>query len=144
VDLPGRRRRHLGALSALLSHFFGLELLITPLVAGSILSVTLAQINRLWHLDRLLVHTLFNSSANAADDRPAADKRLLSGLKLLNTFLPLNEAIVLKSASRIRLKLWRGSREDARVTRHEPQFRLARGRETVRASRGHRQAGSGE
>jgi signal transduction histidine kinase len=84
----------LGVLSVLLSHFFGLELLITPLLAGGILSVTLAQINRLWHLDRLLVHTLFNSSANTADEGPAADKRLMSGLKLLNTFLPINEAIV--------------------------------------------------
>ena len=84
--------------SFLLSRFVGIELLVTPLVFSCIVSVVLVQINRLWHLDRQLLNTLFSAPVTAADSGPAADQRLLSGLKLLNTFLPLHEAIVFQVA----------------------------------------------
>jgi two-component system phosphate regulon sensor histidine kinase PhoR len=80
--------------SFVVSRFAGLELLITPLVFSCVLSLVLVQINRLWHLDRQLLNTLFSSPVTAADSGPAAEQRLMSGLKLLNTFLPLHEAIV--------------------------------------------------
>ena len=76
------------------SRFAGLELGITPLVFSCVTSVLLVQVNRLWHLDRQLLNALFSSPVIAADSGPAAEQRLLSGLKLLNTFLPLREAIV--------------------------------------------------
>ncbi|HEU4797083.1 MAG TPA: GAF domain-containing protein, partial [Pyrinomonadaceae bacterium] len=76
------------------SQFFGLELLITPLLLSCSLSLLLVQVNRLWHLDRQVLNTLFSSPVTAADSGPGADRRLMSGLKLLNTFLRLNEAIV--------------------------------------------------
>ena len=76
------------------SRFLGLELLITPLVFGSGAALLLVQVNRLWDLDRQLVNTLFGSPITAADSGPAAEQRLMSGLKLLNTFLPLREAVV--------------------------------------------------
>lgn len=82
--------------SVLVSHFFALELLVTPLLLSSSLSLFLVQVNRLWLLDRQLLNTLFDSPLMAADSGPGADQRIMSGLKLLNTFLPLNEAIVFR------------------------------------------------
>jgi len=76
------------------ARFAGIELLITPLVFSCAVSLLLVQVNRLWHLDRQLLNSLFSSPVTAADSGPAADQRLMSGLKLLNTFLPLHEAIV--------------------------------------------------
>ena len=80
--------------SFFIARFFGLELLFTPLVFSSSVALLLVQINRLWHLDRQLVNTLFSSPITATDSGPAAEQRLMSGLKLLNTFLPLHEAVV--------------------------------------------------
>jgi two-component system phosphate regulon sensor histidine kinase PhoR len=78
----------------LVSRFAGLDLLVTPIVFCCVVSLVLVQVNRLWHLDRQLLSALFSSPVAAADAGPAADQRLMSGLKLLNTFLPLHEAIV--------------------------------------------------
>jgi signal transduction histidine kinase len=82
--------------SVLVSHFFGLELLVTPLLFSASLALLLVQVNRLWQLDRQLLDTLFDSPLMTADSGPGADQRIMSGLKLLNTFLPLNEAIVFR------------------------------------------------
>jgi signal transduction histidine kinase len=82
--------------SLLAARFFRLELLVTPLLFSGGLAVLLVQVNRLWHLDRQLLNTLFSSPITAADFGPGAHQRLMSGLKLLNTFLRLNEAIVFK------------------------------------------------
>ena len=82
------------AASLFVSRFFGVELPITPLLFSGGLALLLVQVNRLWQLDRQLLNTLFSSPINAADFGPSAHQRLMSGLKLLNTFLPLNEAIV--------------------------------------------------
>jgi two-component system phosphate regulon sensor histidine kinase PhoR len=76
------------------SRFFGIELPITPLLFSGALALVLVQVNRLWHLDRQLLNTLFSSPITAADSGPGAHQRLMNGLKLLNTFLPLKEAIV--------------------------------------------------
>ena len=80
--------------SFLLTRFFTVQLLITPLVFSCVVSLVLVQVNRLWHFDRQLLDTLFSSPITAPDSGPAAEQRLMSGLKLLNTFLPLHEAIV--------------------------------------------------
>ena len=82
--------------SVLISHLAGFELLVTPLLFSGCLSLLLVQVNRLWQLDRQLLNTLFDSPLIAADAGPGADQRIMSGLKLLNTFLPLNEAIVFR------------------------------------------------
>jgi len=83
-----------GAASVLASQFFSLELLVTPLIFSGALAMLLVQVFRLWFLDRQLWTTLFSSRLTGADFGPGAHQRLMSGLKLLNTFLPLNEAIV--------------------------------------------------
>ena len=76
--------------------FFNVDLLPIPLLFTGGVSLLLVQINRLWSLDRQLTRTLFNSSARNATSRASANARLESGLKLLNTVLPLSEAVVFR------------------------------------------------
>ena len=71
-----------------------LDLLLFPLLLSGGLSLLLVQLNRVWSLDRQLTRTLFNSSTSSADTE--ANTRLMSGLKLLNTVLPLSEAVVFR------------------------------------------------
>ena len=72
-----------------------LDLLPIPLLLSGGLALLLAQINRLWSLDRQLARALFHSSAGT-NGSSSANTRLMSGLKLLNTVLPMNEAVVFR------------------------------------------------
>ena len=76
------------------AHVFGLNLLFEPLLFSGGLALLLVQVNRLWSLDRQFASTLLNSPVTVNDSRVGANARLASGLKLLNTVLPLNEAVV--------------------------------------------------
>jgi PAS domain S-box-containing protein len=77
-------------------HFFGVDLLLIPVLFSGMLSLLLSQIHRLWFLDRHLARALFNSHTGSADTSMDARARLTSGMKLLNTVLPLNEAVVFR------------------------------------------------
>ncbi len=72
-----------------------LDLLPIPLLLSGGLALLLAQINRLWSLERQLARALFHSSAGT-NASIGATTRLMSGLKLLNTVLPLSEAVVFR------------------------------------------------
>jgi PAS domain S-box-containing protein len=76
------------------SQFLGTDLLLIPLLFSGSLSLLLVQVNRLWSLDRQLARTLLNSPISSDISDAGANTRLMSGLKLLNTVLPLNEAVV--------------------------------------------------
>ncbi|HEX6651086.1 MAG TPA: ATP-binding protein, partial [Pyrinomonadaceae bacterium] len=76
------------------AHVFNVNLLFEPLLFCGGLSLLFVQVNRLWSLDRQFARTLLNSPATVNDSRLGANARLASGLKLLNTVLPLNEAVV--------------------------------------------------
>ena len=78
------------------AQIIGVDLLLIPLLFSGSLSLLLVQINRLWSLDRQLIRTLFNSSVANVDSSTGANARLASGIKLLNTVLPLNEAVVFR------------------------------------------------
>jgi len=79
----------------LASRFLGRELLLVPLLFGGCLSAFLVQVNRLWQLERRLSLILLRSRPDFHHlGGTEATARLASGLKLLNTVLPLNEAIV--------------------------------------------------
>jgi signal transduction histidine kinase len=65
-------------------------------VLSGILCLLLVHVNRLWSIDRKLVRSLFNSSTAHRDSIVDANGRLASGLKLLNTVLPLSEAVVFR------------------------------------------------
>ena len=76
--------------------FFAVDLLLFPLLFSGAIALPLVQINRLWSADRQLARTLFNSSNGNAQVLPNANARLMSGVKLLNTVLPLSEALVFR------------------------------------------------
>jgi signal transduction histidine kinase len=82
------------SVSLVAAHFLGTVLLTVPLLFSGALTILLVQINRLWRADRALTRTLFAPSSGAGHQDAGANTRLMSGLKLLNTMLPLNEAIV--------------------------------------------------
>ena len=76
-------------------HLFSVDLLPVPLLFAGGLALLLTQIKGLWSLDRQLARALFHSSSGT-NDSINANARLKSGLKLLNTVLPLNEAVVFR------------------------------------------------
>jgi signal transduction histidine kinase len=80
--------------SLLAAHFLGFDLLAVPLMLSGGFTILLVQVSRLWSVDRSLTRTLFTSQNGAGQQSTDANTRLMSGLKLLNTMLPLNEAIV--------------------------------------------------
>ena len=82
------------AASLVAAQFLNVPLLLMPLLFSGALTILLVQVEQLWRVDRALTHTLFTSPSNDAPQIIDANTRLRSGLKLLNTMLPLNEAIV--------------------------------------------------
>jgi len=78
--------------------FWDLEAItVACLIAFSgILSLLLIHVNRLWSIDRQLARSLFHSSTANSATIVDANARLTSGLKLLNTVLPLREAVVFR------------------------------------------------
>jgi signal transduction histidine kinase len=79
------------------SQLFGVDLLLMPLLLTGSISLLFTQVNCLWSLDRQFARTLLNSPVTNTESIVGANERLASGLKLLNTVLPLNEAVVFKS-----------------------------------------------
>lgn len=73
---------------------FSLDIQTVLLLCGGFLSVLLVQLNRLWQMDRRLTNRILSWLANIGARNVSASTRLNSGLKLLQTVLPLREAIV--------------------------------------------------
>jgi signal transduction histidine kinase len=75
--------------------FYSVDLLLAPLLIGGIISLLLVHMNRLWQVDRTLAGRLLKRvTEKRLLKTPAANGRLMSGLKLLQTILPLQEAVV--------------------------------------------------
>ncbi|MGH9971683.1 MAG: ATP-binding protein [Pyrinomonadaceae bacterium] len=98
-------------LSLLTSHFFRLDILFTPMILASALTLAVVQTLRLWSIDSRLTRKLIDSSRKLNPLRgEQARSRLMSGLKLLDAVLAPKEAIVfqispeqeLVSAARLR------------------------------------------
>lgn len=81
--------------SFLISRNLKIDILFAPMALGSTLAVLLVQLHRLWLIDTLLTERV-NETVLRTDalDASVAENRLTSGLKLLRTVLPLDEAIV--------------------------------------------------
>ncbi|HEV8368129.1 MAG TPA: ATP-binding protein [Pyrinomonadaceae bacterium] len=86
--------------SVVVARFFGVDLLLIPLLVAGVLSLLLVQVNSLWQLDRQLSTTLFSSLRGSELVQPDEAKiRLASGLKLLSAVLPFSEAVVFQSGT---------------------------------------------
>ena len=84
--------------SLLISRNLKIDILFAPMAFGSTLAVFLVQIHRLWLIDALLTKRV-NEIVSRTDalDATVAENRLTSGLRLLQTILPLEEAIVFQA-----------------------------------------------
>ena len=85
----------MSASSLAISRNLKIDILFVPMAVGSTLAVVLVQLHRLWLIDTLLTDRV-NETVSSTDalDLTAAENRLTSGLRLLQTVLPLEEAIV--------------------------------------------------
>jgi len=82
------------AASLVASRFLKIDILFAPMAVGATCAVFLVQLHRLWLLDTLFTEHLNQTSARTETAESLAHSRLNSGLKLLQTILPLEEAIV--------------------------------------------------
>lgn len=81
--------------SLLASRYLKIDILFAPMALGAISAVFLVQLFRLWLIDRILTeHVNHTSIRTETVEASLAQSRLTSGLKLLQTILPLEEAVV--------------------------------------------------
>jgi signal transduction histidine kinase len=109
------------AASLLVSRFLHLDIVFAPMMFAGLGSLVTAQARRLWKIDSLLTENVERLAVRrSALEGRGADGRLLSGLKLLNTVLPLEEAVIFRldewgapvQAARLRAPSPAGARDD--------------------------------
>jgi signal transduction histidine kinase len=81
--------------SLIASLYLKIDILFAPMALGATTAVFLVQLYRLWLIDTLLTERVNDTSARTdTHEASLAQSRLTSGLKLLQTILPLEEAAV--------------------------------------------------
>ena len=81
--------------SLLASRYLKVDILFAPLAVGAVTSVSIVQLYRLWLIDSLLTDRVNETSQRTHKIEPTVSQsRLTNGLKLLQTILPLEEAVV--------------------------------------------------
>jgi signal transduction histidine kinase len=81
------------AASLLTSRYLKVDILFAPMALGAVGAVFLVQLHRLWQIDTVLSHHV-NEIAARAETGEESQTRLTSGLRLLQTTLPLVEAVI--------------------------------------------------
>jgi signal transduction histidine kinase len=83
--------------SLFVSRFMHLDIVFAPMMFAAFGSLALAEAHRLWTVDALLTRNVERvASRPSALEGRAAGARLASGLRLLDTVLPLNEAVIFR------------------------------------------------
>ena len=109
------------AASLVVSRFLHLDIVFAPMMFAGFGSLLTAQARRLWKIDSLLTENIERLAVRrSALEGRGADGRLLSGLRLLNTVLPLEEAVIFRldewgapvQAARLRAQARAGARDD--------------------------------
>jgi signal transduction histidine kinase len=107
--------------SLLASRFLHLDIVFAPMMFAASGSLAAAQARRLWKLDSLLTENVERLAVRrSALEGRGASTRLLSGLRLLDTVLPLEEAVIFRldewgapvQAARLRASSQTGARDD--------------------------------
>ena len=81
--------------SVLISKFLRVDILFAPMALGALAATFVVQLYRLWLIDTVLTNHLSQTAARTDKmQSEQAQARLMSGLKLLHTILPLEESIV--------------------------------------------------
>ena len=85
------------AASLVVSRFLHLDIVFAPMMFAAFGSLALAEARRLWTVDALLTRNVERVAARpSALEGRAAGARLASGLRLLDTVLPLEEAVIFR------------------------------------------------
>jgi len=83
------------AASLLASRYWQVDIVFAPMAIGGLSAVFVVQLYRLWLIDSLLTNRVNETSARTGIVEPGlSQSRLGSGLKLLQTILPLEEAVL--------------------------------------------------
>jgi signal transduction histidine kinase len=106
VERMGARRASLFVLSALgilcvasllASRFLQLDIVFVPVALAALLAVLSVQLRRLWAIDVALARNIQQVAAQPSVlEGRGANARLMCGLKLLETVLPLEEAVIFR------------------------------------------------
>jgi signal transduction histidine kinase len=85
------------AASLVVSRFLHSDIVFAPMMLAALGSLSAAQARRLWKIDALLTRNVERVAVRPSTlEGRAAGARLLSGLKLLDTVLPLDEAVIFR------------------------------------------------
>lgn len=83
------------AASLLVSRFLNIDIAFAPQMLAALVSALLVQARRLWTIDTMLAGRIHRAASQASHlEGGSSSARLMSGLKLLETVLPLDEAVI--------------------------------------------------
>lgn len=113
-------------LSLLVSKVGGIDFAFAPLALAALAAAAAVQTKRLWSIDRQLTRNVWRSASQVNQlEGTAANARLQSGLKLLGTVLPLDEAVIFQPDENGVLS------PSARMQRNAPGAALEAGRNST-------------
>jgi signal transduction histidine kinase len=85
----------LASLSLLASRFLNIDIAFAPMAMAALAATLTVQLRRLWMIDLTLTRNVRRASSQVSRiEGDTASARLMSGLKLLETVLPLDEAVI--------------------------------------------------
>jgi signal transduction histidine kinase len=128
------------AASLAVSRFLHLDIVFAPMMLAGFGSLAAAQARRLWRIDALLTENVERVAVRPSPlEGRGANARLLSGLRLLDTVLPLEEAVIFRldeaglpvQAARLRAATTHGHAAPAREQSNAKSDRNSAWREGV-------------
>lgn len=85
----------LAAVSLLISRYLHIDIAFAPMALAALVSWLAVQLRRLWLIDSVLTRNVNQSTSQVSRlEGGSSEARLMSGLKLLETVLPLDEAVI--------------------------------------------------
>ncbi len=85
----------LAGLSLLASRFLHIDLAFAPMALSALLGTFVVQLKRLWMIDSTLTRNVKSATSRANHlEGGSSNERLMSGLRLLETMLPMEEAVI--------------------------------------------------
>ncbi|MDT5060003.1 MAG: hypothetical protein QOH63_462 [Acidobacteriota bacterium] len=85
----------LAGISLLVSRYLHIDIAFAPMALAALASALIVQLRRIWKIDLMLTRSMRRAASQVSRiEGGTANARLMSGLKLLETVLPLDEAII--------------------------------------------------
>ena len=85
----------LAGMNLLASRFQHIDIAFAPMALAALASALLVQLRRIWSIDLMLTRSMRRAASQVSRiEGGTANARLMSGLKLLETVLPLDEAVI--------------------------------------------------